>query len=167
MASTRMPALCSRRHESYQTFSITAETVFFSLPATLCLMNQQQWGIGLCHNRREQEKMFSLLRCEKLSMSKLFCVTFTPTSPKLEAKQANCSQFLMLQTTLFDNCQFRSNRELFDETTGNMQNLSSIEQTFLVSLMIIEQQSFNRHPSNPNHPRLLRPEDMFRKFHQN
>lgn len=74
---------------------------------------------------------------------KTFCHTF------MRLLKGRTEQLLMLRTTLFDDRRFRSNQKVSDEKTGNMQNLSSVKQTFLVSSSITEMKSYNRHPHHP------------------
>lgn len=115
------------RHESYQTFSIAAKTFF--VPVAVLLDESTTMGNWLVIQPRNFVPS---------SVEEFFCCKFTPTLVHRSVKKQ--SQLLMLRIkTLFVDCQFRSNRKVSDGKTGNMLNLSSIKQSFLVSIPIIEQ----------------------------
>lgn len=101
-----------------------------------------------------------------------FFAAFTPTSSSHHINKAICTQLLMpfsLLNNPFSSIvnSHRSNRKVFsDEKTGNMQSLSSVKQTFLVSFLMAK----NRKvligiprislPSFPS-PSRSQPQDMF------
>lgn len=90
---------------------------------------------GLCRCWRNRIKSFSPLLLALLSMSHIYThIDESRSKPIVRG----CWSFKQPFLPVIVNSNVENRGKLFDEKTGNMQNLSSIEPTFLVSLSMRE-----------------------------